>query len=233
MSATSFQFIGRGLYTLAEAHRLTGVPVRSIRRWTSGYSYRRDGRQLYSPPVVSSDLPAYGSQPAISFADLIEVRFLHAFRRHGVGWSAIRIASQRAGQLLGRAHPFSSKRFSTDGRTILAEFVSDTGDPVLIDLVRNQYELRRIVSKFMVGEIDFGDSDEPARWWPVRGSRRIVVDPTRAFGSPVVAKEGVPTRVLAAAAQAEDSIEVAASIFDVDPISVAEAVAFELREQEL
>lgn len=229
MKTTTFNYIGRGLYTLSEAHRLTGVPVRSIRRWTSGYSYRRGGRQVYSPPVVASSLPSESRQAVISFADLIEVRFLHAFRRHGVGWSAIRIASQRASELLGRAHPFSSKRFSTDGRTILAEFVSDTGDPILIDLVRNQYELRRIVSKFMIGEIDFGDSDAPARWWPVKGSRRIVVDPSRAFGSPVVAKEGVPTRVLAAAAQAEDSIEVAASIFEVDPISVAEAVAFELR----
>lgn len=233
MIANPFNYIGHGLYTLSEANRLTGVPVRSIRRWTSGYHFRRAGRQVYSPPVVESNLPRGGAQAAISFADLIEVRFLHAFRRHGVGWSAIRIASTRAGELLGRDHPFSSKRFSTDGRTILAEFVSETGDPVLLDLVRNQYELRRIVSKFMVGEIDFGDSDTPTRWWPVKGSRRIVVDPSRAFGSPVVAEEGVPTRVLASAALAEDSIEIVASIFEVDPISVAEAVAFELREHEL
>jgi hypothetical protein len=40
--------------------------------------------------------------------------------------------------------------------------------------------------------------------------------------------EGVPTRILARAAEVEGSIEVAAALFDVYPESVAEAVEFEL-----
>ncbi|MGH7720939.1 MAG: DUF433 domain-containing protein, partial [Gemmatimonadaceae bacterium] len=161
-------------------------------------------------------------------ADLLEVRFLNAFREYGVSWKAIRIASQRARELLGLKHPFSSRRFSTDGRTILAQFVTETGDEVMLDLVRTQYELEQIISRYLFGQIEFDDHDAPSRWWPVEGSRRIVIDPQRSFGSPVVNSEGVPTRVLARAVQVEDSFEVVASLFRVDPISVAEATEYEL-----
>jgi uncharacterized protein (DUF433 family)/DNA-binding transcriptional MerR regulator len=227
VNTPSFRLIGRGLYSLREAHRLTGVPTRRIRRWTSGYRYGYEGRFRFSPPIVATDVPKDVGSPAIDFADLLEVRFLNVFREHGVSWKAIRIASQRARDFLGVRHPFSSRRFSTDGQTILAEFVTETGDEVLIDLVRNQYELRRIISQYLFGEIDFNE-DEPTRWWPVPNSRRIVIDPQRAFGAPIVDIEGVPTRILARAVVTEDSIELVASLYEVDPISVAEALEYEL-----
>jgi hypothetical protein len=37
------------------------------------------------------------------------------------------------------------------------------------------------------------------RWWPAGKKVPVVVDPARAFGSPVVQTHGVPTRVLYAA----------------------------------
>jgi len=227
MDNSGFRIIGRGVYSLREACRLSGVPVRRIRRWTAGYRYRDKERVRYSPPVVGASLSAELGIPALDFVDLLEVRFLNAFREYGVSWNAIRIASERAQEILGIHHPFSSRRFSTDGRTILAEFVSETGDEVLLDLVRRQYELRHVVKRYLHGEIAFDGSDSPTRWWPVQKSRRIVIDPQRAFGSPVVDAEGVPTRVLAAAVAAEDSVEVVSELFEVDPISVSEAAEFE------
>lgn len=227
MPRKDFRLIGRGIYSMREAHRLTGVPIRRIRRWTRGYHFQSNGKRRFSPPVVATDIPTGLSPSAITFADLLEVQFLNAFRERGVSWGAIRIASQRAVELLQLRHPFSSRRFSTDGRTILAELVNEAGDQVLLDLVRNQYELRRLIDRYLHGEIDFGSEDEPVRWWPVRGSNRIVIDPRRALGAPVVNVEGVPTRVLARAAAVEESIEIVAALFDVEPESVAEAVEFE------
>jgi len=232
MSERDFRLIGRGVYSVREAHRLTGVPMRRIRRWTRGYHFPYRGGQRFSPPIVATEIPDDLSVTAVDFAALLEVRFLNAFREYGVGWRAIRIASQRAAEMLGLRHPFSSKRFSTDGRTILGAFVTDTGDEVLLDLVKNQYELPRIIARYLHGHVDFDGQDEPTRWWPMSKSRRIVVDPQRAFGTPIVDLEGVPTRVLANAVQVEDSIEVVAELFEVDPISVAEAVEFELSRPE-
>lgn len=228
MDRPHYRFIGRGLYSIGEAHRLTGVPKRSIRRWISGYRYPYIGRIRHSPPVVLSDLQGELGLPALDFADLIEVRFLHAFRAHGVSWKAIRIASERARELLGLPHPFSSRKFSTDGRTILAQFVTETGDEVLLDLVRSQYEFKRIISSYLFGEIDFDETDSPQRWYPVSGSRRIVIDPQRALGAPIIADGGVPTAILAKAVQVEQSVETVAKLFEIDPGSVEQAYHYEL-----
>jgi uncharacterized protein (DUF433 family) len=129
---------------------------------------------------------------------------------------------------LGIEHPFSSRKFSTDGRTILAQFVTETGDEVLLDLVRSQYEFKRIISSYLFGEIDFDKSDAPKRWFPVSGTRRIVIDPERCLGAPIVSRGGVPTRILAMAVEAVKSVEVVASLFEIDIQSVEAAHRYEL-----
>lgn len=215
------------MYSLPEAERLTGVPRRSIRRWTTGYRWKYQGRRRYSPPVIGAELAAHFGAPALDFADLIEVRFLQAFLDKGVSWKTIRVASERAKEVLGAEHPFSHRKFSTDGRNILAELARDAEDPVLLDLVRDQYELNRVVAQHLFGEIDFGPDDTPALWFPLGKARGVVVDPRRALGAPIVDAVGIPTAVLAQAAEAEDSFEVVAEMFGVDVLSVVTAVEYE------
>jgi len=67
-----------------------------------------------------------------------------------------------------------------------------------------------------------------ARWFPST-NRRIVIDPARSFGQPVVEKEGVPTSVLARSYKAEQSLKRVARWYDVDVRSVRAAVEFERR----
>ena len=104
-SKRSFRFIGRGVYSVPEAARLTGVPAKRIRRWTQGYEWGRFGLRRRTDPVVSNELSAEIGTAALDFADLVEIRFLNAFREHGVSWKTIKIASYRAKELLG-VRPF-------------------------------------------------------------------------------------------------------------------------------
>jgi uncharacterized protein (DUF433 family) len=227
MVAPNYRIIGRGIYSLSDAQRLTGVPTRRIRRWTTGYDFTKGGVLRHSTPVIANDLSAELGVPALDFVDLLEVRFLNAFREYGVSMKAIRIASMRAKELLGLTHPFSSQRFSTDRHTVLAEFVTETGDEVLLDLVRSQYELERLVARFLVGEVEFDDAGRPTRWRPLPNSRRIVIDPRRAFGAPILDEAGIPTLVLARAVQVEESLEVVAKLFGVEPAAVEDAYRYE------
>lgn len=226
--ASGFRLIGRGLYSLPEAERLTGVPRGRIRRWTAGYSYRYRGERIYSPPVVAAGIESLAGAPAIDFADLLEVRFLDAFRRHGVSMPAIRLAAERAKELLGRHHPFSTKIFKTDGRTILAEIVPGVGDKVLLDLVKNQYAFEKIVAPYLYEGIEFNKLKEPERWWPLGEQRRIVLDPDRSFGAPICV-EGVPTQILVGSMRAEESAAVVSRLYQVSVDSVNDAVEFEAR----
>ncbi|HRN51914.1 MAG TPA: hypothetical protein PK788_00295 [Gemmatimonadaceae bacterium] len=158
---------------------------------------------------------------------MIEVRFLQAFLNKGVSWKTIRIASERAKEVLGARHPFSHRKFSTDGRNILAELARAEDDPVLLDLVRDQYELNRLVSQHLFGEIDFGPDDAPSVWYPLGKSQRVVVDPRRALGAPIIASVGIPTAVLAQSAEAEGSVTVVADMFGIEVADVLDAVNYE------
>jgi len=223
----TFRLIGQGVYSFSEASRLSRVPAPRIRRWTRGYTYVYRGEQRFSPPPIGIHDEGQADEPLVSFADLLEVRFLNAFREYGVSWRTIRIASEAAKELLGRHHPFSSRIFKTDGRTILAEILRETGDSFLLDLVRSQYEFEKIVSPFLFAGIEYNDLSEPHRWWPLGDSRSVVVDPERAFGAPIVNAEGVPTQVLYNAYNAEQAFEFVAGWFEVSLESVKDAVAFE------
>jgi uncharacterized protein (DUF433 family) len=233
MIAPKYHIIGHGIYSLSDAERLTGVPARRIRRWTAGYVITKRGDVRQSTPVIANRLSGELGVPALNFADLIEVRFLNAFRELGVSMKAIRIASVRAKAILGLSHPFSSQRFSTDRHTILAQFVTDTGDDVMLDLVHSQYELERLISRFLVGEIEFNQRGQPERWRPFPESDRIVIDPARAFGAPILDAEGIQTLVLARAVQAEGSIDVVAKMFGIEPAAVEVAYRYEASRAEL
>jgi hypothetical protein len=76
--------LGRGAYSLGEAARLLRAPARSVTRWLNGYSYRRGNQQRHVAPLW---LPAYRVEETpneLSFADLIELRFVHAFVGQGL-----------------------------------------------------------------------------------------------------------------------------------------------------
>lgn len=224
-----FCYIGRGVYSIAEAGRLTGVPAASLQRWTRGYHYTYRGEKRYSPPIIGTGLKSHDREPILEFRDLIEVRFLSAFRRLGVSWTVIRRVAGKVHQALQQTHPFATRVFRTDGRTILLELVSDDAiDHRLIDLLRDQYEWNRVVNAHLIGEkVEFSNDEIPIRWWPLGIDRQVVVDPVRSFGAPIVAREGVQTYLLAKAVGIEGDVDYVAHWYDVTPEAVRDAVSFE------
>ena len=95
------------------------------------------------------------------------------------------------------AHPFCTNRFVTDGREIFVELHRETGEPSLVEIVNRQAVFAQIIRPFLKG-LEFADGTGLVRWWPLGEQRSVVLDPTRNFGRPIVARHGVPTEVLAA-----------------------------------
>lgn len=226
MSQSDFKLLGRGLYSLTEASRLTQVPIRRIKRWTDGYYFRHRGKRLWSPPVLGADGGLIEGQTVLDFADLMEVRFLSALRDHGIGWGAIRLAGKRASEMLGTTHPFSSQSFTTDGQTILLSIADEAGDDHLLDLVRDQWECQPLIELWRQG-LHYDGKDQPQWWSPLGDDRRVVLHPSRSFGAPIAVPGSVRTRILHGAYKAEGSIEAAAEWYRVEHDEVADAVAFE------
>ena len=218
-------WFGKGIYSIPDASRLSQVPARSIRRWVLGYQYPLQGKQVEKKPVIAADYPLIGGEIAISFADLVEVRYIEAFRSAGVSWKSIRTAHERARELFVASHPFNLHRFATDGRTIFVQALEVSGED-LLDLVRSQLAFREVLEPYLKG-LEFSASGEVIRWWPFEKRKTVVIDPKRSLGQPVVDEFGVPTSVLAASFKAEQSVNRVAQLFGVSRPAVEDAMAFE------
>ena len=184
------------------------------------------GERHSSPPVWQGDLPRIAATVALSFRDLLEIRAIDAFLHAGVSWKTLRRAEQRGRQLLSTSHPFSTNRIRTDGRELFAEIPEEEQEPALLDLICSQRVFRSFISPYLKNLL-FSEEGVPIMWWPYQGSRRIVIDPQRSFGQPIVCKEGVPTRILSSALSTLNSISKVAHWYGVETISVEAALGYE------
>ena len=226
MAQADLKLLGRGLYSPTEASRLTRVPIRRINRWTRGYWFVHRGKPQWSDPIVGGGALRISDAPFLDFADLIEVRCLSALRDQRIGWSAIRLASLRAKEVLETSHPFSSDRFKVVGQSILAKIKDEAGDRQLLDLVRDQWVFEQLVFDKLRKGLHYTDSDSP-QWWTPLENRTVVVHPARAFGAPVVLPGGIRTRVLSGSFSAEQSYEAVARWYNVTEEAARDAVEFE------
>jgi uncharacterized protein (DUF433 family) len=216
-----------GLYAAAEASRLTGIAPVRLRRWLRGYTYRSDGAVAGAEAVWRRQVPDIDGAIGLGFLDLMESRFVDAFRRANVPWPVIRRCAGRARELVGVDHPFSSQRFHTDGYTIFAEVADQADETHVLDLARNQMSFGRIIGPSLYAGIEFSSRLLPARWWPLGLDVPVVLDPARAFGQPIVSGASIPTRTLADAVAAEGSIAAVARLFEIEPHSARAALRFE------
>lgn len=223
--------IGLGLYTIAEASAYTSIPARDISRWLFGYRSSKNEDSSYRAGIWRPELAGLTHEKAISFHDLLELRFVHAFRQHGVSLQAIRAASEHARLLFKRAYPFTCTRFQTDGRSIFACVMAETHDDTLLDLVKKQYVFKQIISASLYEGIEYDAHGEAGRWFPLGRSHSVVLDPERQFGKPIVAASGISTACLHEAwlAESKDSRRVA-KLYEISVDAVLAAIRFEQRD---
>jgi uncharacterized protein (DUF433 family) len=217
--------LGKGIYSVGEAARLSRVSAGRIRRWLRGYRFATRTGVGASLPVWAPEFPPIDGFLSLGFRDLLEVRFVDAFLCEGVSWPTIRKAAQRAREMFGDTHPLSTQKFKTDGRDIFAELRTRTTEPVVVELVRRQQYFNQVISPYLRGVEFSGDS--PVRWWPMGLHKGVVIDPARAFGQPIVNDRGVPTAVLAEAVRVVGSVDDVAHWYEVSERSVSQAVEYE------
>lgn len=145
----------------------------------------------------------------------------------GLGLKAIRQCLQFARELVGNDHPFSTRRFKTDGKTIFLESTDQFDHVDLPDLKRRQYVIKDVIDRTF-RDLDI-DDEAVVRWRPLDGRATIVIDPARSFGQPIAAESGVPTAVLADAVEAEGSVDRVVRLYEVPLPVVRDALRFEQR----
>lgn len=219
--------VGKGLYSAREAARLTGVPVTNLRRWIFGYQSKGKSYEgLWERTVDESD--------TIGFHDLLELKLVYAFRKHGLSIPVIREAARIARDEFGE-YPFSRQQFHTDGEALFVEAANNVDDLRLIDIIKKQYVVDQVYRPSFLESVDFSESGGAERWYPVHNEepekgKVIVLDPQRSFGKPILKDSGVPTRILYEAYRFNDPVDIAAN-YNISVQDVEQAVLYETRLQ--
>jgi uncharacterized protein (DUF433 family) len=216
---------GVGLYTIREAARLTKANPRELRRWLVGYKFKAANEEgsHFSAPLWEKQL---GFEDAIGFHDLLEIRVVKEFVKHGVHLSVIRAALKVAKELFGADYPFTAHQFLTDGKRVFHEAVSSVNDP-LTDLVAQQLVIDNVIRPSLYAGIEYGQRGKAERWFPIPRSRTVVLDPDLSFGAPTLAEFGIPVDTIAAAVMAEKNVGRVAQMYGISKAAVNASLKFE------
>jgi uncharacterized protein (DUF433 family) len=211
-----------GIYTIPDAAELVGAPQASVRVWVEGHTGKQD-------PVIDNQLGKVGGKTAVSFANLMELRFIARFAKAGVRLHEIRAIMKDAKDILQHPHPFATQTvFKTDERKIVAQIALRNGLMLVYDLKSKNYEMPSVVMKSFRDDVVFDPQGEAIEWTPrPKIAPNVIVHPRIEFGHPVLRRLNIPTQTIAKAVKVEGSAQFVADIFDITERHVREAVKFE------
>ncbi|WP_229458803.1 DUF433 domain-containing protein [Massilia glaciei] len=213
------------MYTLKEAERFTGADAREVNRWLFGYRFKGGASvPLWHTQLADMD---EGAQKVIGFRDLLELRIVKAFTEHKVPLRVIRAAIVSAREIFSTEYPFTANRFLTDGKSIFYEAFKEHGEVALTDLVRRQLVFEHIIRPELYAGIEFTAGGQALRWYPVKKSEAIVLDPEISFGKPILTEYGIRTDVLAACFAVERDKKRVAALYNIPVGAVNAAMRFE------
>jgi uncharacterized protein (DUF433 family) len=210
--------LGLGLFPLPDAARLAQLDTRTARRWAEGYQFTYKGDKRFSRGVMPLALDRVGGHRDLTFAELLTLRLVKAFKGAGLGLPTIKLVAERASADFDLKMPFVSRRFRTDGRKVfieLRELAPTNDEPAitkrelkLIEVLSGQHQFAEVVEPSLYENVDWQD-DLASRWWPLGKAHAVALDPTIIFGAPHIMKTRVPTSVIADAVKAEGGGEAA------------------------
>jgi uncharacterized protein (DUF433 family) len=212
-----------GIYTIPEAAELVAAPQASVRVWVEGHTGKQE-------PIILNQLGRVDQKTAISFANLMELRFVARFVKEGVKLRDIRQIMTEAREILQHPHPFATKAvvFKTDGQKIVADIARRNGLNLIYDLKSKNYEMPTVVMKSFRDGVIFDPQGEAMQWTPrPKIAPNVIVHPRIEFGHPVLKRSNIPTYTVAKAVKVEGSAQFVADIFDLPVRHVREAVKFE------
>ena len=214
-----------GFYSVPDAARLLGVGnAAKLRGWINGWPKSKSG------PIVDRD---FKSAPTVSFLDLMELRFIEYFRAQGVSMPTLRRAAEVARKEWNVNHPFalSNAHYLTDRVKVIAQAANEVGDRHTWELASGQYLIWEMIEATIAKGVMFDPASHLAATWHPRPGDfpDVVLDPSRAFGRPIVESAGIPTEALFRQWKAEEGdVARVARWFGVADEQVQAAVAFEL-----
>jgi uncharacterized protein (DUF433 family) len=221
MNAPISRLLTTGIYTIQEAAELVEASASEVRVWV-------EGRKEKQAPVIDNQVGRIGRTVAVSFTNLMELRFVATFANAGVRLNEIRAIISRVRDEINHPHPFATKTvFRTDGKKIVAEIARKNGVKVIFDLRSGNYEMPVVVLQSLKENVVWDPEGEALAWYPrPKIAPNVLINPKLSFGRPVLKDSKIPAETIAEAVRVEGSSKIVALLYDVPERQVREAVRF-------
>jgi uncharacterized protein (DUF433 family) len=200
-------------YGIIEVAEYLRIPRKTVEYWVSG------GR---SPLVrVPSTSP-----PRFSFMNLLECHILSAMRWKGVRVEKVRRALEYIGRQWPSKHPLLDQLFQTDRVDL---FISRLPDEVINVSRLGQLGFKDILETFLE-RVELDVSGIAAKFFPFVEEKRpgepkiIEINPSVAFGRPVIAGTGITADIIAGRFAARESVAALAEEYGRPPGEIEEAI---------
>jgi uncharacterized protein (DUF433 family) len=221
------KYLGKGVYTLTTAAKILRINPRKMRRWINGYTYQKNMECRSKKPLFKTDFIYNSDDVIISFLDLTELLFIKTFIQYGISVQKIRKAAINAANLLDTSHPFAVREMFTDGKTIFAKIAQDENDTSLLDLIKEQFQLGKIIEPLLYKCIDFDENNHAERWWPLGKKEGIVLDPSRSMGQPILNNYNVKTELIYELYKTGHSINEISEWYELEKKAIELAINYE------
>ena len=189
----------QGAYGIGEAHRLTGVPPNSIKRWLQDYPANIADLK---PPWQDGMGPKFTNLTCLSFLELVEILIA----------GKIRAAQKTAYREVREYHDALAAQWDTQ-----FSFAHT-------NLLTHKERLPEPVGK-VLAQLDYEDGFA-SRWCPMGKDGPLALDPKRAGGQPAIKNRRLRVEALRGYFAAGESLETLASDFDLAPWEVEAALRY-------
>ena len=212
-------------YVPAEAARYLRLPAATLRSWLVGRDYPKGDDVAKFQPLIA---PANRQPLQLSFYNLIEAHVLRALRTdHGVTLAELRKAIAYA------EHKLHLKRLllSPELRTHAGQVFLDRYAELINLSASGQLAMRKVLENHLQ-RVEWDAWSFPVRLYPyvdstARGEQRpIAIDPSIAFGRPIVRREGISAAAIADRLDVGETVDALAEDYDLTREEIEQAVLY-------
>lgn len=199
--------IGEGIFLTRDVATILMLPYAKVRHQMKNYWHGHE----------------FGSDrnKAINFYALIEFYTFFQLRELGVPASEIKKAHSILVKDLNVTYPFALSGIKTDGKKVWYH--------TLEGLIKADGKKQLVIEDFIVRflhKIDFGEDNLAKRFYPLHGSKLVVIDPLHQFGQPTVSGRNITVSTIKKLHDRGETVKDIAGLYDLEESQVTDALQY-------
>lgn len=199
--------IGEGIYFTPDVAEILKLPYHRVQYLMKGFWQAK----------------TFGSErnKAINFFGLIEFNIYYYLRNKGLTSSQIKKLHNKLSKDFETDYPFASLKIKTHENQVWLDF---KGFLMKAD-GKLQPSFRQFIEPFLE-KIEYGDDFLAKRFFPLKNSKHIVIDPKKQFGKPIISKSGVRTDVIYKFHLGGETNDNICNLYELQPEQVKDAIKY-------